>query len=70
MINHNIFGERLKDLRIEKNLTQKQLANLTDISKSMISSYEIGESEPTMTKLIALSKFFKVTIDYLCGLED
>ena len=66
----NIFGERLKDLRIEKALSQVKLAKEIDVSKSMISSYEIGTNEPTLSRLISIAQFFGVSIDYLAGLED
>ena len=64
------FGERLKYLRLEKNLGQIQLAKELDVGKSIISSWERGICEPTLSKLIAIAKFFEVSIDYLAGLED
>ena len=63
------FGERLRDLRKEKGIGQVQLANLIGVSKSVVSLWELNECEPTLSKLIALSKFFGVSIDYLAGLE-
>ena len=42
---------------------------LLETSRSTISFWENGEREPTMSSLIKLSKFFKVSIDYLVGLE-
>lgn len=64
------FGERLRELRKEKGLNQIELAKSVGVGKSIISLWEINECEPTLSKLIALSKFFGVTIDYLAGLED
>ena len=66
----NIFGNRLKELRKEKNLGQIGLANELGVSKSIISLWEIGTCEPTLSKLKEIAKFFGVTIDYLAGLED
>lgn len=64
------FGERLKNLRLEKNLGQIQLAKELDVGKSIISLWEQGKCEPTLSKLIVIAKYFGVSIDYLAGLED
>ena len=64
------FGERLRYLRREKNLGQVQLAKELDVGKSIISSWELGICEPTLSRLIAIARFFGVSIDYLAGLED
>lgn len=64
------FGKRFKDLRLESGLGQIALAKELGVGKSIISSWERGESYPSMPYLIAIAKYFKVTTDYLCGLED
>ncbi len=64
------FGEILKRLRKEKNIGQIELAKQIGVGKSIVSLWEIGTCEPTLSKLVALSKFFGVSIDYLAGLED
>ncbi len=66
----NNFGERLRFLRLEKGIGQIQLAKELDVGKSVISLWELGKCEPTLSKLIAMAKYFDVTIDYLAGLED
>lgn len=66
----NIFCERLKELRTERGLGQMQLAKELDVGKSIISLWELGKCEPTLSKLIAMAHFFGVSIDYLAGLED
>ncbi len=66
----NIFCERLKELRTERGLGQVQLAKELDVGKSVISLWELGKCEPTLSKLIAMARFFGVSIDYLAGLED
>lgn len=63
------FGERLKDLRKERNIGQVELAKKIGVGKSIISLWETNQCEPTLSKLVALSKFFNVSIDYLAGLE-
>ncbi len=66
----NIFGERLRALRQERGIGQIQLAKELDVGKSIISLWEIGRCEPTLSKLIAISQYFHVSIDYLAGLEN
>ena len=63
------FGERLKALRKEKNIGQVELAKQLGVGKSIISLWETNQCEPTLSKLIALARFFDVSIDYLAGLE-
>ena len=64
------FKERLKELRLEKNMTQQELGNLVNISKMAISHWEKGHSEPSISQLIFLSEYFGVTVDYLVGKTD
>ena len=66
----NIFAENLKELRIEKGVGQVELAKAINVSKGIISLWENGLREPKLSNLIALSKFFEVSIDYLVGLEN
>lgn len=63
------FGERLRTLRQERNIGQIELAKRLDVGKSIISLWEQDKCEPTLSKLIAMARFFGVTIDYLAGLE-
>ena len=63
------FGERLRTLRQEHNIGQIELAKQLDVGKSIISLWEQNKCEPTLSKLIAISEFFDVSIDYLAGLE-
>lgn len=66
----DVFAERLKDLRIEKGLTQGQLAKRTGISRSAITMWEQRTRIPSAVAIIILAKFFGVSSDYLLGLED
>ena len=63
------FGDRLKSLRKEKKIGQIELAKQLGVGKSIISLWETNQCEPTLSKLIAMSKFFNVTIDYLADTE-
>ncbi len=63
------FGDRLKTLRIKNNLTQEQLAHRLGLTKSVISAYETGSRMPSYDTLITISRIFKVTTDYLLGVD-
>ena len=65
----NTFGNILKELRLDKNISQTELAKQIGVGKSIISLWEKDECEPTLSKLIALAEFFGVSIDYLAGIE-
>ena len=66
----NKFAERLKDLRTEKNIGQIELAEKLQVSRGIISLWENGLREPTLTSLIRIATFFGVSIDFLAGLSD
>ncbi len=63
------FGDRLRELRKEKNIGQIELAKQLGVGKSIISLWETNQCEPTLSKLIAIAEFFAVSVDYLAGLE-
>lgn len=65
-----MFSERLKRLRMEKGITQKELADRLHISRSTIAGYESLGKEPDGEKLCALADFFGVSVDYLLGVTD
>lgn len=64
------FAEIAKELRITKNLTQSQLAERMWVKKSIISAYETDSRPPSLDMLIKYAKEFRVTTDYLLGLES
>lgn len=64
------FCERLKEFRKEKGLSIEKLAKQTNLSKSAISRWELGQAEPVASSVIILAKFFNCSVDYLLGLED
>ena len=65
-----VFAERLRELRIEKNLSMKQLAKALNTTDAAISNWENEINEPKISYLKAIAKFFNVTADYLLGLEN
>jgi len=64
------IGERIADLRKDKDLTQIEFAKKLNIDKSTIAKYETDKSIPSVPMLIKIAKFFSVTTDYLLGLEN
>jgi len=66
----NKISERIKELRLEKELTQPQLGNLLGLSRKAISHYENGATQPTLETVINMCKIFEVSADYLLGLEN
>ena len=61
------FGDRLKELREEKELKQAELANLFNISPSTIGMYEQNRRTPDFALLNSIADYFGVSIDYLLG---
>lgn len=70
METEKIFAERLKDLRLEQKLSVEKLAKNIGVSKAAISRWENGLQIPNIVYLVMIAKYFNVTTDYLCGLED
>jgi transcriptional regulator with XRE-family HTH domain len=65
-----MINRRLLERRNQLNVSQFELAELSDLSQSQISRYELGTNEPTADALIALAKALNVSTDYLLGLTD
>lgn len=66
-----MFSDKLKELREEKGLTQMQLAEILNISKSAIANYESGLREPKDNRLWKkIASYFNVTVDYLMDIPD
>ncbi len=65
------FGERLYELRKNKNISQEELAELLDVSRQSISKWENDKAYPEMTRLLFMSEYFDVSLDYLMrGIEN
>ncbi len=63
------FGNRLRAIRLQNNMTQAQLSQKLGVTKSVVSAYETGLRMPSYDILISISQLFKVTTDYLLGVE-
>lgn len=64
------FQERIKELRLQRGMSQMELALATKISQSAIAKWELGKTEPTATYIVILAKFFEESADYLLGIID
>ena len=65
-----IFSERLKELRLEKELSAVELGKELNVRDSTIIRWENEKISPTIENLYNIAKFFNVSADYLLGLED
>ena len=65
-----IRGDRLKDLRKNRDMSQDELANMVGVSKSSISCYEKGTRTPSLETILDFMHLFGVTSDYLIGCDN
>lgn len=70
MDNSKKFPYRLKELRVKHKLSQQQLGDKFNISKTGISYWESGRSEPSIAMIKELADFFAVSVDWLLGNSD
>ena len=64
------IAQRIKQLRLERNITQPELAKAINVSNGLISFWENSINEPKASLIIKLALYFNVSSDYLLGLED
>ena len=64
------LAERIKDARIAKHYTQKDLAKLINVKSTTVSGWELGRNEPSIETLKKLAQKLDVSIAYLVGVED
>ncbi|WP_312695488.1 helix-turn-helix domain-containing protein [Caproiciproducens sp.] len=65
-----MFFKRIEDLRIDKDKTQQQIADMLNCNRQVYARYERGIREIPVSMLIALAKYYRVSIDYLTELTD
>lgn len=71
--NRNImgtFGNKLKELRIERGLTQKQLAQKLCCAQSAVYYWETDKQEPSISTFKKICEFFEVSADYMLDIDD
>ena len=61
---------RIRDLREDRDLTQKEMAQILNCSQQGYSNYELGQRDIPTDILIKLSDFYQVSIDYILGITD
>jgi len=66
----NNMYSRIRELRLENNLSQEKVASLLNMSQTGYSKYETGENDIPTKVLIKLAKFYRTSIDYLLDLTD
>lgn len=66
----NVFPERLKELRLNNNLSQTTLAKALNVSQAAIARWEAGLQTPNIEFAVAIAKYFNVSTDYLLGLKN
>lgn len=64
------IASRIKQLRTQKNYTQKDLASLLSVKPTTVSGWELGRNEPSIDMINKLSSIFSVTTDYLIGRSE
>lgn len=70
MFPKKIFAERIKTLRIKKNIKQSELGEIVGLTYTAVSDIERGRRTTTLEKLDALADYFEVSVDYLMGRTD
>jgi transcriptional regulator with XRE-family HTH domain len=66
----SLFPIRLRELRKDNKLKQKDMAELLNISRNTFSNYETGNREPCIEKIIKIALIFDCTTDYLIGVDE
>ncbi len=70
MFLHEIFCQRLRDLRLSQDLTVEQVGKEFNVSKQTVSRWELGKRLPPLDVATTLAEYFDVSLDYLVGLSN
>lgn len=66
----HIWSTRLKELRIQNNLSQAEVAKVIQCSQVAYGMYELGKRKIPVDKMVELAKYYHVSLDYLAGLSE
>lgn len=69
-MDREVFIQRLRQLRADWRLSQAELANALRVSRSCVRNWKLGDSTPPMEELGDIALFFRVSADYLMGLDQ
>ena len=64
------MNERIKQLRLERNLTQNALAQAIGVTRASVNAWESGSSMPNAGCIISLARYFATSSDYILGLDN
>lgn len=64
------YTQRIRALREDKDLTQQQIADLLNVGQKTYSDYELGKTRIPLESIIALAKFYDVSVDYISGASE
>lgn len=64
------YNQRIRDLREDSDLTQKEVANILKTTQGYYSKYELGKREMPIHHIITLCKYYNVSADYILGLTN
>ena len=62
--------QRIRDLREDRDLTQKQMADVLHCSQQVYSNYELGQRDIPTQMLIKIARYYNVSVDYILGISD
>lgn len=65
-----MYYKRIRDLRIDNDLSQKEICKIMNVNQQQYSKYEIGDRDFPISWLIKLSNYYNVSIDYMLGLSN
>ena len=65
-----MYYKRIRDLREDKDKTQKEMAAILNCSQQVYSNYELGQRDIPTDILIKLSRYHKVSVDYILGISN
>lgn len=63
-------ADRIKELRLNKDMSQADLARIMHVTRSSVNAWEMGISIPSTEKIVELSTIFHVSTDYIMGIDD
>ena len=66
----SVFSERLRELRLNKEMSQRDLSLCIGVTATSVQRFEYGTGKPSLDTVIKIADFFKVSVDYLIGRVD
>ncbi|MGN0771169.1 MAG: helix-turn-helix domain-containing protein [Christensenellales bacterium] len=67
---NNVFGKTLRELRIEKGISQRNLGEILGVCNQTVSFWESGSREPDLDMMCRIAEFFEVSCDFLLGRQQ